>query len=108
MPDAPPVSDQIDGLRPTLRARSWRKNETGKRLSRGCGDCLADLPNIHMPSNGQLVVELFVRDITLSPGQRSLLDTDGAALVVHAGEDDYRSEPAGDAGERIACGVIVR
>jgi Cu-Zn family superoxide dismutase len=35
-----------------------------------------------------------------------LFDDDGSAIVIHAGADDYQTEPAGDAGQRIACGVI--
>jgi Cu-Zn family superoxide dismutase len=45
--------------------------------------------------------------VTLAKGKAgSLLDGDGAALVVHAGPDDYKSDPAGNAGDRLACGVI--
>jgi superoxide dismutase, Cu-Zn family len=65
-----------------------------------------DLPNLHIPAEGRLTVELFVREATLGPGPMSLLDEDGTALVVHAGPDDHRTDPAGDAGDRIACGVI--
>ncbi|MGQ0562698.1 MAG: superoxide dismutase family protein, partial [Gemmatimonadota bacterium] len=38
----------------------------------------------------------------------NLFDGDGSALVVHANPDDYRADPAGNAGARIACGVIRR
>ena len=38
---------------------------------------------------------------------RSLLDGDGSALVIHAKADDYMTDPAGDAGDRIACGVVT-
>jgi len=41
-------------------------------------------------------------------GERALLDEDGSALVVHAGPDDYASDPAGHAGDRIACGVVTK
>jgi Cu-Zn family superoxide dismutase len=40
-------------------------------------------------------------------GENALLDEDGAALVLHADPDDYKSDPAGHAGGRIACGVIT-
>jgi Cu-Zn family superoxide dismutase len=40
-------------------------------------------------------------------GEAALLDADGAALVIHAGPDDYQTDPAGNAGDRIACGVIT-
>ena len=66
-----------------------------------------DLPNVHVPADGRLSFELLVPDVTLHSGDRSLLDGDGSALVMHRDRDDYMSEPAGSAGDRIACGVIV-
>jgi len=71
------------------------------------GPHAGDLPNIHVPESGRLVIEVLARDVTLRPGApNTLFDEDGSALVIHAGPDDYRSQPAGDAGGRIACGVI--
>jgi Cu-Zn family superoxide dismutase len=46
--------------------------------------------------------------ITLSPGPNSLLDADGSSIVLHALPDDQRTDPSGNSGARIACGVIVR
>jgi Cu-Zn family superoxide dismutase len=46
--------------------------------------------------------------VTLTHGASAILDSDGAALVLHASADDYKSDPAGNAGARIACGVIQR
>jgi superoxide dismutase, Cu-Zn family len=66
-----------------------------------------DLPNIHVPAGGTLRFEYFVPGVRLREGQRRLLDADGAALVIHASPDDYRTDPAGEAGDRIACGVIA-
>jgi Cu-Zn family superoxide dismutase len=66
-----------------------------------------DLPNIHVPDSGMLEVEMVTTRATLQPGRPdSLLDRDGSSLVIHAGSDDYRTNPDGDSGERIACGVI--
>lgn len=45
---------------------------------------------------------------TLSPGAASLFPDGGTALVLHAAADDLTSDPAGNAGERVACGVIER
>lgn len=45
--------------------------------------------------------------VTLSPSEASLLDADGSALMLHAKPDDYRSQPAGEAGDRIACAVVT-
>jgi Cu-Zn family superoxide dismutase len=50
----------------------------------------------------------LVPDVTLDPGPRSLLDANGSAIVIHADQDDYFSDPAGHAGDRLACGPIVR
>ncbi len=67
-----------------------------------------DLPNLVIPKNGKLDFELFAEDLTLADGPNTVLDADGTALVVHAKADDYKSQPAGDAGDRIVCGVIAK
>ncbi len=69
------------------------------------GPHAGDMPNIHVPASGSLTVEVFLPE-RLLVGQGGLMDEDGAALVIHEGADDYRSQPAGAAGKRIACGVI--
>jgi len=61
-----------------------------------------DLPNAHVGEDGQLFVEHFDGLLTMD----MLMDADGSAVIVHSGPDDYTSQPSGDAGERIACGVI--
>ena len=70
------------------------------------GPHAGDMPNIHVSPSGALTIELLLAGVTLS-GERALLDGDGAALVVHANADDYATEPAGNSGERVACGVIA-
>jgi Cu-Zn family superoxide dismutase len=66
-----------------------------------------DMPNLHIPQSGDLTVEVVNASITLDKGKpNSVFDADGSAIVIHAGSDDYKSDPAGDAGARIACGVI--
>jgi Cu-Zn family superoxide dismutase len=66
-----------------------------------------DMPNLHVPQSGDLIIEVVNANITLEKGKpNSVLDTDGSAIVIHAGSDDYKTDPAGDAGGRIACGVI--
>lgn len=67
-----------------------------------------DMPNLHVPQSGDLSVEVLNPAITLEKGKpNSVFDADGSAVVIHAKADDYKSDPAGDAGDRIACGVIV-
>ncbi|MEI9805215.1 MAG: superoxide dismutase family protein [Pseudolabrys sp.] len=66
-----------------------------------------DMPNLHIPQTGDLTVEVVNANITLEKGKpNSVFDTDGSAIVIHAGSDDYKTDPAGEAGGRIACGVI--
>ena len=66
-----------------------------------------DMPNLHVPQSGELSVEVLNTAITLEKGKpNSVFDNDGSAIVIHAKPDDYKSDPAGDAGDRIACGVI--
>jgi Cu-Zn family superoxide dismutase len=66
-----------------------------------------DMPNLYVPQSGDLSVEVLNREVTLEKGKpNSLFDNDGSSLVLHAKADDYKSDPAGNAGERIACGVV--
>jgi Cu-Zn family superoxide dismutase len=69
------------------------------------GPHAGDMPNIHVPENGKLTVEVLNTLVTVG-GENALLDDDGAALVLHADPDDYKSDPAGHAGGRVACGVL--
>ena len=64
-----------------------------------------DMPNIHVPESGSLEIEILN---TFAKLDSSLFDEDGSAIVIHAGGDDYVTDPAGDAGPRIACGVITQ
>ena len=84
-------------------------NPGGKKhgLMAAEGHHAGDLPNLHVPADGALVVEVLNREVTLEKGKpSSLLGGQGTALVIHAGKDDYKTDPAGDAGGRIACGLI--
>lgn len=71
------------------------------------GPHAGDLPNLHVPASGSLTFDLTLPDVRLG-GSEGLLEGDGAAIVVHAAADDYTSDPAGNSGDRIACGVISR
>lgn len=66
-----------------------------------------DMPNQNVGTDGLLKTQVLNSGVTLSPGPKSLLDADGSALVIHAGVDDYTSQPSGNAGGRIACAVIA-
>jgi Cu-Zn family superoxide dismutase len=70
------------------------------------GPHAGDMPNLHVPESGKLTVEVLNPTVTLS-AESALLDEDGSAVVIHAVADDYQTDPAGNAGDRIACGVIA-
>lgn len=67
-----------------------------------------DLPNVYVGEDGKLKFEVLASKVSLGEGVRSLFDEDGSAIVMHEGPDDYKTDPAGDAGARIACGVIKK
>jgi Cu-Zn family superoxide dismutase len=77
-------------------AKHGIKSEEGKHAG--------DLPNLHVPASGQIKVDVFAQDLALE----DLFDDDGSALIVHANADDYETDPTGNAGDRIACGVIEK
>jgi Cu-Zn family superoxide dismutase len=63
---------------------------------------LGDLPNIHADSGGAASAEVYSTLVSL----KALRDADGSAVVIHASPDDYKSQPIGGAGARVACAVI--
>ncbi len=72
------------------------------------GNEAGDLPNIFIAGDGTGSAEFFSATVSLDghEGLPALLDKDGSALVIHAGPDDFVSQPIGGAGARVACGVI--
>lgn len=73
------------------------------------GKHAGDMPNVYVSEGGKGRYEVFVPGVTLKPGPKnSLFDADGAALVIHDKADDNKSDPAGAAGDRIACGVVTK
>lgn len=72
----------------------------------GNGPHAGDMPNFTV-TGGTAKVEVFNAMVTIDGGEAPLADADGSALIVHGGADDYISQPSGDAGDRVACGVIV-
>jgi Cu-Zn family superoxide dismutase len=71
------------------------------------GSHLGDLPNLVIGRSGKGSLTAWLRGTPDELGAE-LFDADGTALVIHAGQDDYRTDPSGNSGGRIACGVIRR
>ena len=72
------------------------------------GSHAGDLPNFEVDAQGNGTISFAVPDMTLNDGPNSLFHTGGTALVIHANADDNKTDPSGNAGARIACGVIER
>jgi Cu-Zn family superoxide dismutase len=70
------------------------------------GPHAGDLRNLVVGADSTATVDQTNDRVTLSGGTVELLDADGSAIVIHAGRDDYVSQPSGGSGDRIACGVL--
>jgi superoxide dismutase, Cu-Zn family len=67
-----------------------------------------DLANLNVGENGKASTDFTVSGVTLGDGANSLFHEGGTSLVIHAKPDDLKSDPAGNSGDRIACGVIEK
>lgn len=67
-----------------------------------------DLPNLVIGPDGTAAVEVLASGVTLGEGDHSLFHSGGTSLVIHANPDDDLTDPAGNSGARIACGIIER
>jgi Cu-Zn family superoxide dismutase len=72
------------------------------------GPHAGDLPDMYVNKDGTGRYEAFMESIRLSPGEASVFDADGSAIVVHVTADDNVTDPTGNSGDRIACGVITK
>lgn len=72
------------------------------------GPHAGDMPNFTVKANGTAKATLQDPRVNLGDGDHSLFVNGGTALVIHAKPDDLKSDPAGNAGDRIACGVITK
>jgi len=62
-----------------------------------------DLPMLKAAKNGRAKLDFELEGITVAPGSTSIV---GRGLIIHAGPDDFKTQPTGNAGARFACGVI--
>jgi Cu-Zn family superoxide dismutase len=72
------------------------------------GQHAGDMPDVFVPAGGKVTVEVLVPGVALEAGPQNLLDADGSSLVIHAKADDDVTDPAGNSGDRIACGIVVK
>jgi superoxide dismutase, Cu-Zn family len=69
---------------------------------------VGDLDNLSVGQNGKASTSFTITGATLADGQNSLFHEGGTALVIHGKADDLMSDPSGNSGERVACGVIEK
>ena len=92
----------------TTAGGHWNPTGTHHGLSNPQGPHKGDLPNLDVGSDGQGTLSFSVPGASIEGGANALLDADGAAFVIHGGPDDMMSDPAGNSGPRVACGVFVK
>jgi Cu-Zn family superoxide dismutase len=71
------------------------------------GSHLGDLPNLTAGADGKGILVATLQD-NAAQADAQLFDADGTSIVIHAAADDYRTDPSGNSGGRIACGVLAR
>jgi superoxide dismutase, Cu-Zn family len=112
---------------PAFTTAGGHFNPTGRKhgYNAESGPHMGDLPNLIVANDGKAFVDVYVADLSLGEASvasgtsvpekpaaagapRNLFEQGGAALVIHAKADDYATDPAGNSGDRIACGVVER
>lgn len=118
------VHAELDGLKPGWHAVHIHENGTCSPSFAAAGGHFnphggqhgidaapthaGDLPNFWVDESGKGGFEAVTVSVTLGEGQASLFKPGGTAFIVHAQQDDYASEPAGNSGDRVACGVVSK
>lgn len=88
------------------RQRGGRRRHPDKKehgFAAANGPHAGDLPNQYVGDDGVMRAQIYATAVRLDDAERGIR---GRALIVHAGSDDYRTDPSGGAGDRIACAVI--
>jgi len=95
---------------PAFTSAGGHFNPTQKQhgINNPQGPHSGDMPNFTVDSTGRSTATVVAPGITLGDGPRSVYTGGGTALVIHEKADDMKSDPAGNAGARVACGVITK
>ena len=95
---------------PAFTSAGAHFNPTDKKhgLKNTAGPHAGDLPDMYVEKNGTGRYEVLIDSMTLGSGETSIFDADGSTIVIHVTADDNVTDPAGNSGDRIACGVITR
>ena len=95
---------------PDFKSAGPHFNPDGKKhgLESPEGHHVGDMNNFTVDAKGRAKLKVVNKDVTLGDDSHSLFSNGGTALVIHAKADDMKTDPAGNAGDRIACGVIKK
>lgn len=95
---------------PDFKSAGGHFNPGGKHhgLQNPEGPHAGDIPNFTVNAKGKAKTAVIAPNVTMGEDPNSVFSGGGTALVIHAKADDMKSDPAGNAGDRIACGVITK
>jgi superoxide dismutase, Cu-Zn family len=95
---------------PDFKSAGPHFNPDGKKhgLENPEGHHAGDMQNFVIDVQGKADVTLEDSDVTLTDGHHSLFSNGGTAIVIHAKADDMKTDPSGNSGDRIACGVVMK
>jgi len=95
---------------PDFKSAGGHFNPDGKKhgIDNPEGHHAGDMPNFTVDSAGKAKTTIVNKDVNLGSDNHSVFSNGGTALMIHAKADDLRTDPAGNAGDRIACGIIVQ
>jgi len=95
---------------PDFKSAGGHFNPAGKKhgFDNPDGHHAGDMKNFTVDAKGKAKTDAMDDDVTLGEGANSLFSNGGTAIVIHAKADDYKTDPSGNSGDRIACGVITK
>ena len=95
---------------PDFKSAGPHFNPDGKKhgLENPEGHHAGDMQNITVDANGRAKTQIVNKDVNWGNDSHSIFSNGGTALVIHAKPDDMKTDPAGNAGDRIACGLITK
>ena len=96
---------RCDGPEFTTAGPHWNPAMKQHGRENPLGAHIGDMPNMTSNAQGKLVIETKIEGAMLS-GTGGVLDTDGASVVIHEKADDYKTDPSGNSGKRLICGVF--
>jgi Cu-Zn family superoxide dismutase len=95
---------------PDFKSAGGHFNPAGKKhgFDNPDGHHAGDMKNFTVDAKGKAKTDAMDDDVTLGEGANSLFSNGGTAIVIHAKADDYKTDPSGNSGDRIACGVVTK